>query len=190
MRALLEPVRASGADGARTADDALVHIKTQLGRADLALRIVAQAQSSGQPLKNTVVRIPGPSCTEKRCISNIIPVRKRFVSLPPGTLPAHPAHTGMARTPGRQIRIRLILPRPRACQRRATGERAHARGKQKSMENACTQAQTQAAKSRKRRSHLGGRGTCEWHGRPAGSQSNGRRWQGGSGELRRGLWQK
>ena len=41
MRALLEPVRASGADGARTADDALVHIKTQLGRADLALRIVA-----------------------------------------------------------------------------------------------------------------------------------------------------
>ena len=32
-----------------------------------------QAQESGQPLKNTAVRMPGPSCTQKRCILKIIP---------------------------------------------------------------------------------------------------------------------
>ena len=40
--------------------------------------LLHHGQRSGQPLKNTLVRIPGPSCRLQRCISKIFP----FLSIP------------------------------------------------------------------------------------------------------------
>jgi hypothetical protein len=46
-------------------------VKGHLGRAAVRLGFWHQRQASEQPLKKTVVRTPGPSCSENRWMSKI-----------------------------------------------------------------------------------------------------------------------
>jgi hypothetical protein len=53
--------------------------QTSSGCAEIPSGLWHQAQRSGQPLKKTVVRMPGPSSVLKRWTLNVVPVNAIFV---------------------------------------------------------------------------------------------------------------
>jgi len=58
-----------------------IHTSSDIGIWDSGLQ--HQTQRSGQPLKNTEVRTPGPSCMANERISNIKPLRTGLACSPP-----------------------------------------------------------------------------------------------------------